>query len=201
MMTDVMKDDIDALGERIHDVNAKCDSVEKTAFTAQDMAYGAQDIAYKAQEMAYQLADKVEDLASMMAEKADVEALRYVDIEAETLAQLPVQNVYGIYYYLLSDEWQSAEELDMSGIAISGVSVYWEDISVGFLSEEDMLPENGEVALQECVTIEKIRISKQGERHPRFGKHCSIETKQKMSVSARKPKEKHKGRLSINNSS
>ena len=81
-----------------------------------------------------------------------------VDIEAETLAQLPVQNVYGIYYYLLSDEWQSAEELDMSGIAISGVSVYWEDISVGFLSEEDMLPENGEVALQECVTIEKIRM-------------------------------------------
>ena len=84
MITDVMKDDIDALGERIHDVNAKCDSVERTAFVAQDMAYGAQDIAYKAQEMAYQLADKVEDLASMMAEKADVEALRYVDIEAET---------------------------------------------------------------------------------------------------------------------
>ena len=84
MMTDVMKDDIDALGERIHDVNAKCDSIERTAFVAQDVAYGAQDIAYKAQEMAYQLADKVEDLASMMAEKADVDALRYVDIEAET---------------------------------------------------------------------------------------------------------------------
>lgn len=67
---DVMKDDIDALGERIHDVNAKCDSVEKTAFVAQDMAY--------------QLADKVEDLASMMAEKADVDALRYIDIETET---------------------------------------------------------------------------------------------------------------------
>ena len=81
---DVMKDDIDALGERIHDVNAKCDSVERTAFVAQDMAYGAQDIAYKAQEMAYQLADKVEDLASMMAEKADLDALRCVDIEAET---------------------------------------------------------------------------------------------------------------------
>ena len=88
MTIDVMKDDIDALGERIHDVNAKCsstcDAIEKTAFTAQDMAYGAQDIAYKAQEMVYQLADKVEDLASMMAEKADVEALRYIDIEAET---------------------------------------------------------------------------------------------------------------------
>jgi hypothetical protein len=84
MITDVMKDDIDALGERIHDVNAKCDSIERTAFVAQDMAYGAQDIAYKAQEMAYQLADKVEDLASMMAEKADLDALRCVDIEAET---------------------------------------------------------------------------------------------------------------------
>ena len=85
---DVMKDDIDALGERIHEINTKCsnkcDAIERTAFTAQDMAYGAQDIAYKAQEMAYQLADKVEDLASMMAEKADVEALRYVDIGAET---------------------------------------------------------------------------------------------------------------------
>ena len=81
---DVMKDDIDALGERIHDVNAKCDSIERTAFVAQDMAYGAQDIAYKAQEMAYQLADKVEDLAFMMAEKADLDALRCVDIEAET---------------------------------------------------------------------------------------------------------------------
>ena len=84
MVTDVMKDDIDALGERIHDVNVKCDSIERTAFVAQDMAYGAQDIAYKAQEMAYQLADKVEDLASMMAEKADLDALRCVDIEAET---------------------------------------------------------------------------------------------------------------------
>ena len=81
---DVMKDDIDALGERIHDVNARCDSVERTAFVAQDMAYGAQDIAYKAQEMAYQLADKVEDLTATMAEKADVEALRYIDIESET---------------------------------------------------------------------------------------------------------------------
>lgn len=74
---DVVKDDIDALGERIHDVNAKCDSIERTAFVAQD-------IAYKAQEMAYQLADKVEDLAFMMAEKADLDALRRVDIEAET---------------------------------------------------------------------------------------------------------------------
>ena len=81
---DVMKDDIDALGERIHDVNAKCNALEKTAFTAQDMAYGAQDIAYKAQEMVYELAGKVEDLTATMAEKADVEALRYIDIESET---------------------------------------------------------------------------------------------------------------------
>lgn len=83
-VTDVLRDDVDALGERIHDVNAKCDSVEKTAFTAQDMAYKAQNIGYEAQEMIYELADKVEDLTSLMAEKADVEALRYVDIEAET---------------------------------------------------------------------------------------------------------------------
>ncbi len=88
LVTDVLQEDIDALGERIHEIDAKCadkcNALERTAFTAQDMAYGAQDIAYKAQEMVYQLTDKIEDLVSMMAEKADLDALRYVDIEAET---------------------------------------------------------------------------------------------------------------------
>lgn len=81
-------------------------------------------------------------------------------IEAETLASLPVQNVYGIYYYLLSDEWQNAEELDLGAINITAVSVYWDDISVDFLEGETMVPENGAVALQECVAIERIRMEK-----------------------------------------
>ncbi len=79
-------------------------------------------------------------------------------IEAETLASLPVQNVYGIYYYLSSDEWQNSEELDIGGVNITGVSVYWKDIFTGFLAEETMVPENGAVNLQECVAIEKIRM-------------------------------------------
>lgn len=79
-------------------------------------------------------------------------------VENETLASLPVQNVYGIYYYLLTDEWQNAEELDLGAINVTGVSVYWDDISVGFLAEETMVPENGAVELMECVAIAKIRM-------------------------------------------
>ena len=82
----------------------------------------------------------------------------YQAIEAETLASLPVQNVYGIYYYLMSDEWQNVENLDMTGIHVTEVSAYWQDISVGFLEGELMVPENGSVALMECVAIEKIRM-------------------------------------------
>lgn len=93
-----------------------------------------------------------------MVEEEDGEEKDEAAIEEETLEQLPVQNVYGIYYYLLSDEWQNAENLDPGGISINGVSVYWENISVDFLLDEGMTPENGEVGLQECVTIEKIRM-------------------------------------------
>lgn len=86
-------------------------------------------------------------------EKKDAET-----IDKETVASLPVQNVYGIYYYLMSDEWQIAEELDMSGIHVTEVSAYWKDISVDFLEGESMVPENGSVALMECIAIEKIRM-------------------------------------------
>lgn len=88
-------------------------------------------------------------------EEKDAETL-----EAETLAGLPVQNVYGIYYYLASDEWQNAEALDLGGIQITGISVYGSNLSVEFLSEETMVPENGAVNLQECVAIEKVRMEK-----------------------------------------
>lgn len=79
-------------------------------------------------------------------------------IEAETLASLPVQNIYGIYYYLMSDEWQNVETLDLSGIHVTAVSAYWPDISVGFLEGETMVPENGSAALMECIAIEKVRM-------------------------------------------
>ena len=80
--------------------------------------------------------------------------------EAEILESLPVQNVYGIYYYLIADEWQSAEELDASGIHVTSVSVYWDDIVVDFLEGESMIPENGAAALLECVSIEKVRMNR-----------------------------------------
>ena len=79
-------------------------------------------------------------------------------VEKETLASLPVQNVYGIYYYLMSDEWQNVESLDLSGIHVTSVAVYWPEISTGFLEGESMIPENGSVALMECIAIEKIRM-------------------------------------------
>lgn len=78
--------------------------------------------------------------------------------KAETLASLPVQNVYGIYYYLLSDEWQSADALDLSKISITSVSVFWQSIPTDFLEGESMVPENGAVTMQECVAIEEIRM-------------------------------------------
>ena len=81
-------------------------------------------------------------------------------IEAETLASLPVQNIYGIYYYLMSDEWQNVENLDLSAIHVTSAAVYWPEISVGFLNEESMVPENGSVALMECIAVEKIRMER-----------------------------------------
>lgn len=62
MVTDVMQDDIDALGERIHEVNARhtdrCNAIE-------DVAYGAQDMVTK-------LAMEVDELAKRIDCKADI---------------------------------------------------------------------------------------------------------------------------------
>lgn len=77
--------------------------------------------------------------------------------DAEILDSLPVQNVYGVYYYLASDEWQSGEALDLSAIYVTGAAAYWNDIETGFLKDEAMIPENGAAALMECIAIEEIR--------------------------------------------
>lgn len=78
-------------------------------------------------------------------------------VDAETLESLPVQNVYGIYYYLISDEWQNAEKVDLSGIHVTSVAAYWKDLDTGFLPKESMIPENGSAALMECIAIDKLR--------------------------------------------
>ena len=96
--------------------------------------------------------------SSQLEEEENGEEKDAETIEAEALASLPVQNIYGIYYYLMSDEWQNVETLDLSGIHVTAVSVYWPEISVGFLEGETMVPENGSVALMECIAIENVRM-------------------------------------------
>lgn len=77
--------------------------------------------------------------------------------ETEDLTSLPVQKHYEIYYYLPADEWQSAEELDTGAMHVTAVSAFGKDLSVEFLNDETMTPENGAVTLLECVAIEKLR--------------------------------------------
>ncbi|MBS6397839.1 MAG: hypothetical protein KH452_11940 [Clostridiales bacterium] len=79
--------------------------------------------------------------------------------EDADLASLPIKNIFHIYYYLSSDEWQTADKLDMSAVNITGVSTYRSGLDVDFLEGEDMTPENGAASLQECVAIERVRLN------------------------------------------
>ena len=79
--------------------------------------------------------------------------------EAEELENLPVDNIYHIYYYLATDEWQREADLDKSAVTITGVTTYQADTDVSFLEEYEMTPENGAASLQECVAIERIRLT------------------------------------------
>ena len=76
MITDVIQDDIDALGERIHEVNARytdrCNAIE-------DVAYGAQDMVTK-------LAMEVEELAKRVDCKADIGAV--YSVESDILSKI-----------------------------------------------------------------------------------------------------------------
>jgi antitoxin component YwqK of YwqJK toxin-antitoxin module len=76
------------------------------------------------------------------------------------LADLPVNNIYHIYYYLSTDEWQTQEDLDLSAVNVTAVTTYRSGVDLSFLSGEDATPENGGAALQECVAIEKVRQTK-----------------------------------------
>ena len=76
MVTDVMQDDIDALGERIHEVNAhytdRCNVIE--------------DVAYSAQDMVINLATKVDELAKRVDCKADIGAV--YSVESDILSKI-----------------------------------------------------------------------------------------------------------------
>lgn len=80
--------------------------------------------------------------------------------EQSYLSELPVNNPLYIYYYLTTDEWQTEAELDQGLVNVTGVSAYRSGIDVSFLKGEEMTPENGAAALQECVAIERIRLEK-----------------------------------------
>lgn len=80
--------------------------------------------------------------------------------EDSYLKELPVNNIYYIYYYLQTDEWQTEAELDQSAVTVTGVSTYRSGVDVSFLEKEDMTPENGGTALQECVAIDRVRLTK-----------------------------------------
>ena len=69
MVTDVLQDDIDALGERIHEVNAQCT----------DRCNAIEDVAYGAQDMTTKLAIEVEELAKRIDCKADIGAVYSVE--------------------------------------------------------------------------------------------------------------------------
>jgi hypothetical protein len=76
MVTDIMQDDIDALGERIHEVNAR--------YT--DRCNVIEDAAYGAQEMVTKLTMEVDELAKRVDCKADVGAV--YSVESDILGKI-----------------------------------------------------------------------------------------------------------------
>lgn len=66
---------------------------------------------------------------------------------------------YEVYYYLSTDKWQTAEDLDLSAITITAVTSYRSELNTDFLKDLTMTPENGAADVQECVAIEKVRLS------------------------------------------
>lgn len=100
MVTDVMQDDIDALGERIHEVNAcytdRCNAIE-------DVAYGAQDMVTK-------LAMEVEELAQRVDCKADIGATYSIENDMLNKIDELAQSVDG-HDYALDKMQADIEEL------------------------------------------------------------------------------------------
>ena len=79
--------------------------------------------------------------------------------QQKVLDSLPVNHRYEVYYYLSTDKWQTAEELDLSAITITAVTSYRSELNTDFLKDLTMTPENGAADVQECVAIEKVRLS------------------------------------------
>lgn len=73
------------------------------------------------------------------------------------LPVLATGDTYSAYYYLSSDEWQKAEELDKTQITISSVTAFSDDLDVSFLENTDMTAANGVTNLIDCVAIDRIR--------------------------------------------
>lgn len=80
-----------------------------------------------------------------------------IDSETGEIKNLPPKDNY--YIYLSNGEWKKEEEVDFSSINIKGVSSYRATISTSFLKDQKMTPENGAPALQECIVIERIRLT------------------------------------------
>lgn len=79
--------------------------------------------------------------------------------QQKILDSLPVNHRYEVYYYLSTDKWQTAEDLDLSAITITAVTSYRSELNTDFLKDLTMTPENGAADVQECVAIEKVRLS------------------------------------------
>lgn len=125
------------------------DTLAETEESRLDSAAAASDGTEGEEEDA--VAEAIGDLQQSMSEMTAE--------EKEELENLPVNNIYHIYYYLATDEWQREEDLDKSAILVTGVSAYSADIDVSFLEGYEMTPENGAASLQECVAIERIRLT------------------------------------------
>ena len=99
-----------------------------------------------------------EDSTGETADTGKTAAEKAAEEEQARLDSLPVLNGYHIYYYLSSDKWQAAADLDTSAVYITAVTAYGQELNVDFLDKLQKTPENGAVSLQECAAIERVRM-------------------------------------------
>ena len=113
MVTDVLQDDIDALGERIHEVNAQCT----------DRCNAIEDVAYGAQDMTTKLAMEVEELAKRIDCKADIGAVYSVENDMLSKIDELAWSVDG-HDYALDKMQTDIEELKKTIIQPTSSDVY-----------------------------------------------------------------------------
>lgn len=78
-------------------------------------------------------------------------------LDGTELPVLAAGDTYSAYYYLSSDEWQQAENLDKTQVTIEAVTAFSDDLDVSFLENTDMTAANGATNLIDCVAIDRIR--------------------------------------------